>query len=91
MLYWVFHDPEKRAQDGASRCALANYRWIGAAILAYLVVEVAAAPALACPAQGAGHSSQHRRVSRGLFMIGMFFNQFLPGGTGGDIVKCICS
>ncbi len=23
-----------------------------------------------------------------LFFIGLFFNQFLPGGTGGDIVKC---
>jgi glycosyltransferase 2 family protein len=26
------------------------------------------------------------RVS-GLFLIGMFYNQFLPGGTGGDIIK----
>jgi len=26
------------------------------------------------------------RVS-GLFLIGMFYNQFLPGGTGGDIMK----
>src|SRR5207249_12211748 len=23
----------------------------------------------------------------GLFVIGMFYNQFLPGGTGGDIIK----
>ena len=23
----------------------------------------------------------------GLFLIGMFYNQFLPGGTGGDIIK----
>src|SRR5207237_3398719 len=23
----------------------------------------------------------------GLFFIGMFYNQFLPGGTGGDVVK----
>ena len=23
----------------------------------------------------------------GLFLIGMFYNQFLPGGTGGDIMK----
>src|SRR5256885_7152376 len=23
----------------------------------------------------------------GLFFIGMFYNQFLPGGTGGDIMK----
>ncbi|HEY3602564.1 MAG TPA: lysylphosphatidylglycerol synthase transmembrane domain-containing protein, partial [Chthoniobacterales bacterium] len=27
-----------------------------------------------------------RRVS-GLFLIGMFYNQFLPGGTGGDLMK----
>ena len=31
----------------------------------------------------------HLSMSRvaGLFLIGMFYNQFLPGGTGGDIVK----
>src|SRR5260370_10957313 len=29
------------------------------------------------------------RASRlaGLFFIGLFYNQFLPGGTGGDIIK----
>ena len=26
-------------------------------------------------------------ASRVLFLIGMFYNQFLPGGTGGDIMK----
>jgi len=31
------------------------------------------------------HLSAPRIV--GLFLIGMFYNQFLPGGTGGDIVK----
>ena len=31
----------------------------------------------------------HLSIARvaGLFLIGMFYNQFLPGGTGGDIMK----
>ena len=33
-----------------------------------------------------GFTSAIPRVA-GLFLIGMFYNQFLPGGTGGDIIK----
>src|ERR1700687_4595278 len=41
LLYWVFHDPAVRS---AMAVAIrdADYRWIVAAILAYLVVEFAA-------------------------------------------------
>ena len=42
VLYWVFHDPEKRAKMAVA-LRMADYRWIGAVILAYIVVEVAAA------------------------------------------------
>ena len=85
VLYWVFHDPEKRAKMAVA-LQNADYRWIGAAILAYFVVEIAAAVRwhVLMKVQGI-HLAPARTAS--LFMIGVFFNQFLPGGTGGDIVK----
>ena len=85
VLYWVFHDPEKRAKMGEALRA-AEYRWIGAAILAYLFVEVAAALRWHVLLKVQGIHLSLQRVGA-LFMIGFFFNQFLPGGTGGDIVK----
>lgn len=85
VLYWVFHDPEKRAKMAVA-LRMADYRWIAAGILAYLVVEIAAALRWHVLLKV---QSIHLSVPRlsGLFMIGLFFNQFLPGGTGGDIVK----
>src|SRR5438270_7483317 len=85
LLYWVFHNPAVRS---AMAVAIrdADYRWIAAAIGVYLVVEVAAAVRwrILLKVQGINLSTG-RIVS--LFLIGMFYNQFLPGGTGGDIVK----
>ncbi len=85
VLYWVFHDPEKRAKMAVA-LRMADYRWIGAAVLAYVVVMAAAALRWNVLLKVQGIRLGGRRVSA-LFMIGMFFNQFLPGGTGGDIVK----
>ena len=85
VLYWVFHDPEKRAKMAVA-LRMADYRWIGAAILAYIVVEVAAALRWNVLMKVQGIHLPFGRMSA-LFFIGLFFNQFLPGGTGGDIVK----
>ena len=85
VLYWVFHDPEKRAKMAIALRA-ADLRWLGAAILAYIVVEVAAAARWHVLLKVQGIHLSSARLT-GLFMIGLFFNQFLPGGTGGDIVK----
>ena len=85
VLYWVFHDPDKRAKM-AEALRAADFRWIGAAVLAYLVVEVAAALRWHVLLKVQGIHLSLPRVT-GLFTIGFFFNQFLPGGTGGDIVK----
>ena len=85
VLYWVFHDPEKRARmAGALR--MADYRWLAASIAAYLVVEATAALRWHILLKVQGIKLTVQRVSA-LYMIGLFFNQFLPGGTGGDIVK----
>jgi len=85
VLYWVFHDPHKRAQmwDALKK---ANYWWVGVAVLAYMAVEVAAAIRWHILLKVQQINLSALRVS-GLFLIGMFYNQFLPGGTGGDIMK----
>jgi len=85
LLYWVFHDPAVREAMGKA-IGQAHFRWIVAAILVYLVVEVAAALRWHILLKVQGINLTPFRVG-GLFLIGMFYNQFLPGGTGGDVVK----
>ena len=85
MLWWVFHDPDQREKMKVA-LQTADYRWVGAGILAYLVVEIAAAVRWQILLRVQNIHLTLRRVS-GLFLIGMFYNQFLPGGTGGDIIK----
>jgi glycosyltransferase 2 family protein len=87
-LYWVFHDSEVRGKMVKS-LRDANWGWnpwIGAAIGAYVVVEFAAAARWQILLKVQQINLSIRRML-GLFFIGMFYNQFLPGGTGGDIVK----
>lgn len=88
VLYWVFHDPGVRTKMmRALRDANWGWNvWIAAAIGAYLLVELAAALRWHVLLKVQGIRLSAPRVGA-LFMIGMFFNQFLPGGTGGDIVK----
>src|SRR4051794_25490675 len=85
VLYWVYHDPSRRAQM-VEALRNAEYRWVVMAILAYAVVETAAAFRwhILLKVQNI-HLSVPRLT--GLFFIGLFYNQFLPGGTGGDIIK----
>ena len=85
VLWLVFHDPDKRAQM-ADALLKADYPWLLGAIFFYLLVEVAAAARWHVLLKVQGINLTIPRVT-GLFFIGMFFNQFLPGGTGGDIVK----
>ena len=85
LLIWVFHDPQQRAQM-ATALRAADYRWVGGAIIAYLVVEIAAAVRWQILLRVQKIRLSLPRLS-GLFLIGMFYNQFLPGGTGGDIIK----
>ncbi len=85
LLYFVFRDPAKREQMGTA-LRLANYWWIALGILAYLTVELAAAIRWQALLRVQGIRLSNMRVG-GLFLIGMFYNQFMPGGTGGDIIK----
>ncbi len=85
LLYWVFHDPKVR-EGMAVAIRDADYRWILAAILTYVVVEFAAVVRWQILLKVQGINLSNGRIAA-LFFIGMFYNQFLPGGTGGDIVK----
>lgn len=85
VLYWVFHDPAKLHK---MKVALeqANYWWILIAIVCYILVEFAAAVRWHILLKVQDIFLRPPRLA-GLFLIGMFFNQFLPGGTSGDIIK----
>src|SRR5881275_3126466 len=85
VLYWVYHDPTRRAQM-VEAIRNAEYRWVAMGILAYVVVEIAAAFRWHVLLKV---QKIHLSIPRltGLFFIGLFYNQFLPGGTGGDIIK----
>ncbi len=85
MLWYVFHDPSQREKMKYALLT-ADYRWVGAGILAYLIVEISAAVRWQILLRVQNIRLSLPRVS-GLFLVGMFYNQFLPGGTGGDIIK----
>jgi uncharacterized protein (TIRG00374 family) len=85
LLWWVFHDHEQRDKMSKALHA-ADYRWVGAAVLAYVLVEISAAMRWQILLRVQGIRLNFFRLA-GLFLIGMFYNQFLPGGTGGDIIK----
>jgi uncharacterized protein (TIRG00374 family) len=85
VLYWVYHDPDRRMKM-AKAIADAHCSWVIIGILAYGIVEISAAIRWHVLLKV---QKIHLSLSRlsGLFLIGMFYNQFLPGGTGGDIIK----
>lgn len=87
LLWWLLHDPERRS-DMAGALAKADWRWLLAAM----------ACAGACEFFGILRwrlflQMLHLRIplaeTSRLFFIGAFFNQFLPGTTGGDIVRVL--
>ncbi len=85
VLYWVYHDPNRRAQM-VEALRNAEYRWVFMGLLAYAVVEAAAAFRWNVLLKVQDIRLSIPRLT-GLFFIGLFYNQFLPGGTGGDIIK----
>ncbi len=85
LLFLVYHDPNKR-KEMEQALSHARYHWVAAGIFAYAVVEIAAAFRWQVLLKVQGIRLSLPRLS-GLFLIGMFYNQFLPGGTGGDIIK----
>jgi uncharacterized protein (TIRG00374 family) len=85
LLFWVYHDP-KKLSEMREAIVHARFEWLIAGMLAYFVVEAAAAFRWHVLLKVQGINLPPSRLA-GLFLIGMFYNQFLPGGTGGDIIK----
>ena len=84
LLWWVFHDPERRREMLGAK--LADWRWLGAGVgVFFLCTIVATARWKILLAVQNIHMTWLRTWQ--LFMIGMFFNLFMLGSTGGDVVK----
>lgn len=85
LLWWIFHDPAKRAQifDALRR---ADIFWLIPGFLCFGMVLVCGAYRWQLLMKVQGIVLPWFRVWQ-LVMIGMFYNMFLPGGTGGDLVK----
>lgn len=85
LLWWVFHDPEKRAQMfEALRQANWAWLWVGVAVFFGCTLLATVRWKVLLTVQGI-HMTWLRTWQ--LFMIGMFFNLFMLGSTGGDVVK----
>lgn len=85
IVWWVFRDPAKREEMGAT-LARADGWWLLLGLAAYGVVELISATRWQILLRVQGFRLSFRRVLS-LTMIGVFFNFFIPGGTGGDAVK----
>lgn len=84
-IWYVFHDPQRRAQiAGALRHA--DFRWIFVGWICYSVVELLATVRWQILLRIQGIRISWLRAGA-IVMIGLFFNQFLPGGVGGDAMR----
>ncbi len=85
LLWWVFRDEAKRhALNDALHQA--NWWWLAAGVGMYGLFEILAGIRwqILLRVQGI-HLSWWRLY--GLLMVGLFFSLFIPGGTGGDLIK----
>ncbi len=85
MLIWVFHDPEKRAQMG-NAIAGANRSWLLIGLPVALSGEIANIIRWQILMRVQGMYMSWRRAAM-LFFVGLFFNLFMPGYTGGDFAR----
>jgi len=85
LLFWLFHDPVKRGQMWEA-IIHAKPLWLLAGFLCYGLVELLAGGRWYLLLRVQGIRLPMWRVGA-LFMLGIFFNMFLPGGTGGDLLK----
>lgn len=85
ILAWLFKDP---AQDRKMLEAFkhANLWWIAAAFGIFGIVEIAAVIRWQLLLRVQGIRIGWGRLTA-LFLIGILFNPFMPGGTGGDVAK----
>ena len=85
LLWFVFRDPAKRGEM-ITTFRGANPWWLFAGIAIYGVVELLAGWRWVILLRVQGVNLTVARTFS-LLLIGLFFNFFIPGGTGGDVVK----
>jgi glycosyl hydrolase family 47/lysylphosphatidylglycerol synthase-like protein len=84
-LWYVFHEPQRRAQI-AYALRHADLRWVLIGWICYSTVEILATVRwqILLRIQGIWISWLQAGA---IVIIGLFFNQFLPGGVGGDAMR----
>jgi len=85
IVYWVFRDPEKRAEM-VQTLQNAEPSWLIGAVLAFAIILLAGLCRWWLLLRAVGIHLPVWRVGS-LFMIGIFFNAFMLGSTGGDVIK----
>jgi glycosyltransferase 2 family protein len=85
LLWWIFRDPEKRAQM-SSALTTADYVWLIPGVLSIACAFLFQTQRWRLLLQAQGIHLGCWRILR-VYLIGAFFNLFLLGATGGDIVK----
>ncbi len=87
LLIYLFHDPKRRA-DMAIAVATADWRWLALSFVAAGVCEFFGVLRWQLFLRMLRIEVPLREIFR-LFFIGAFFNQFLPGTTGGDVARVL--
>lgn len=87
LLWWLFHDPNRREVLWQALSA-ADWRWMILSVLAAGVCEFFGILRWQLFLRMLHINVPLKEISR-LFFIGAFFNQFLPGTTGGDVMRVI--
>ena len=85
ILIWLFHSPEKRAQM-AGAIAKADRNWLLIGLPVALTGEIANIVRWQILMRVQGMYMSWRRAIM-LFFVGLFFNLFMPGYTGGDFAR----
>ena len=84
-LWYLFHDPQKRAQIAVA-LKQADRNWLILGWLCYSVVEILAIVRWQILLRIQGIRLSWLKAGA-IVMVGVFFNHFLPGGIGGDAMR----
>ena len=84
-FWYVFHDPQRRAQI-IDALRHASVSWLFLGWLCYSAVELLGTLRWQILLRVQGIRLSWLRVGA-MVIIGLFFNQFLPGGVGGDAMR----
>jgi len=87
LLWWLFHDPQRRLTVW-NALQTADWRWMFAAMAAAGLCEFFGILRWQLFLKMLHLRVRLSEVAK-LFFIGAFFNQFLPGTTGGDVVRVL--